>query len=56
MTKQQVMDQFSFSDRLARTVLSARLDGIGSKTYTLTHGDNVYQITKSNGSYQVKEA
>ena len=56
MTKQQVMDYFNFSDRLAKTVLGARLDYIGNKTYTLTHGDKVYKITKRNGAYQVKEA
>ena len=56
MTKQQVMDYFNFSDRLAKTVLNARLDYIGNKTYTLTHGDKVYKITKRNGAYQIKEA
>jgi len=54
MTKQEVMDYFGFTDRLCMTVLSARLDYIGRKTYTLSVGDEHYSITKSKNGYEVK--
>ena len=61
MTKQQVMDRINFTDRLAKTVLSAMLDNIKAKNrpqerIKFNHNGKTITITVSNSEYKITEA
>jgi len=53
MTKQEILKELNLKDRLAKTIVEARLDYIGTKTYTLHMGETVYSIRKTGKSYSM---